>query len=91
MVILLCKIWRRQDAQVSPASGNNGIDFVTCGKIASNHRWNTRLIAHLVTQRRQETATVGQFALDYRLACQHLNHITSMLLQQFDSLYRVLN
>src|SRR5260370_42221894 len=69
------------NAEISAAGGQDGIDFVTCCKVATDYSGNTRFVAQSIAKGGQKATAIGWFTIYSWLARQYLKHITSMRFQ----------
>src|SRR6266699_2825630 len=79
------------NAEVSAASGQDGIDFVTCCKVATDYSGNTRFVAQPIAEGGQKATAIGWFTIYRCLARQYLKHITSMCFQSPGDDYCILD
>src|SRR5258708_9464465 len=79
------------NAEISAAGGQDGIDFVTCCKVATDYSGNTRFVAQSIAKGGQKATAIGWVTIYSCLARQYLKHITSMRVQRPGDDYCILH
>src|SRR5207247_3067184 len=89
--VQITQLWWVYNAQVGTASSDNGVNFVACCQVSSDHRENTCLVAYLVAEWCKESPAIGRFAVKSRLAYYNRDYITPMLFEHLSDYYCVVN